>query len=260
MAKWFLYAMLCILLAMVFPLLSFYFIRRTKKIETETKESPNYSELKASLLYLQTMFPTILFLLGALGLTTYKDVVDNVTNKVKSEVYQIIKKDTVEAWTNSIAMYRERAKNDAESIEAIATANQDSIGRIALKSFLKLLPKGSIVPFKGRRDAIDFEYWAICDGTKGTPDLTERFILGGNFVQLGGRGGTSSHTHKASTIPRGQVSKRQPLEFQHYDGSAKQFPVERHEHSFNGIESPVSVAKTEHLPPYYRLVFLMKIK
>jgi len=134
------------------------------------------------------------------------------------------------------------------------------MSNIAKTTFLNLLPKGTIIPFKGNRDEIDFEYWAICDGNKGTPNLKDRFILGATFIQQGDRGGSNSHTHSASTVPRGQVSKRQSLEFPHKDGTVKEFQVERHDHSFKGISSPVIIARSENIPPYYRLVFLMKIK
>jgi hypothetical protein len=56
------------------------------------------------------------------------------------------------------------------------------------------------------------------------------------------------------------VRKLQAREFPHKDGTVKDFTVERHDHGFNGIESPVTVASANNFPPYYRLVFLMKIR
>lgn len=243
-----------------FPLIALIFIRKTKKSDEEQDKPGSYSELKASLLFLQMAFPTILFLLGALGYGTYEIIIHKVTSSVQAKVDTLIEKEKIVEWTKQIEDYRVKAESNANLITAITTIAQDSISRIVNQSFLKLLPKGTIIPFQGNRDQIDFEHWAICDGTKGTPDLRGRFILGSNFAQQNKRGGTLSHTHVASTIPRGQISKRQALDYKHWDGTTREFYVERHEHSFNGTESPVTVAKSEHLPPFYRLVFLMKIK
>jgi len=259
MWRWLLFA-LCVFLFIFFPILSLRIIKKTRAVGSEGAHDAGFLELKASILYLQTALPTILFLLGALGFVTYQDVVTKVTNVVQQKVDKQIEKDKVEAWVNEVETYKERVESDANLIHSITKTSEDSISKIAARSFLKLLPKGTIISFKGRRDEIDFEYWAICDGTKGTPNLKDRFILGSTFVQQGGRGGSNSHNHSASTVPRGQVSKRQSLEFPHRDGTVREFQVERHEHSFNGIESPVNVARSEHIPPYYRLMFLMKIK
>lgn len=56
------------------------------------------------------------------------------------------------------------------------------------------------------------------------------------------------------------MRKVKALRFPHKDGNVKKFNVERHDHGFNGIESPVTVDNANNIPPYYRLVFLMKLK
>ncbi|HEX9971329.1 MAG TPA: hypothetical protein VGD14_04590 [bacterium] len=255
---------LCIVLFFGFPLVVLFFLRKTKKAEGLEEKPNGYSELKASLLFLQMAFPAILFLIGALGYGTYelivKKVTDKVTESVQAKVNVLIEKEKIVAWTKEIEDYREKAESDGNLIASITSIAQDSIGRIVDKSFLKLLPKGTIIPFRGKQSDIDFEYWAICDGKNKTPNLKDRFILGGTFDQQETKGGTSAHTHSASTLPKGQVDKRKPLAFKHFDGSVREFEVERHDHSFKGIESPVSVSRSEHLPPYFQLVFLMKIK
>ncbi|MCI0495917.1 hypothetical protein L0Z72_13010 [candidate division KSB1 bacterium] len=259
MVLWFVIG-LCIILFFGFPLFVLHIVKKTRKPEGEAIKPDAYAEVKASLLFLQMAFPAILFLIGALGYGTYELIVKKVTDSVEAKVNVLIEKEKIVAWTKEIEDYREKAESDANLLASISTMAQDSIGKIVDKSFLKLLPKGTIIPFRGNQSEIDAEYWAICDGTKGTPNLKDRFILGGTFAQQGSRGGASNHIHNASTVPQGQVDKRKPLEFKHYDGSAKEFPVERHDHLFKGKESPVTVIKSEHLPPYFQLVFLMKIK
>jgi hypothetical protein len=251
---------ICGFLFVFFPLLSLWITHRTKTVGTEQVSNSSFSELKASVLYLQTALPTILFLLGALGFTTYEVVINKVTTSVEQRVNKLIERDKIEAWTTDITDFREMAENHARSIAAISTNIDSTMMNIANQQFLRLLPKGTIIPFKGSRNEIDFNYWLICDGANGTPDLRDRFILAGTFAQAGSKGGSSSHSHTATTIPKGQVRKSKVLEFPHKDGNIKDFTVERHDHGFNGIESSVTVARSDHLPPFYRLVFLMKIK
>ena len=42
--------------------------------------------------------------------------------------------------------------------------------------------------------------WALCDGTQGTPDLRDRFIVGavGSYAR-GNTGGSSTHNHGGAT-------------------------------------------------------------
>ena len=41
--------------------------------------------------------------------------------------------------------------------------------------------------------------WHICDGTNGTPDIRDKFILGGNGSNNGATGGSAENTHKHLT-------------------------------------------------------------
>ena len=56
------------------------------------------------------------------------------------------------------------------------------------------------------------------------------------------------------------MRKAKVLKYSHKNFNIKDLTVERHNHGFNGIESSVIVAKSDQFPPFYRLVFLMKIK
>ncbi|WP_445374402.1 tail fiber protein [Photorhabdus tasmaniensis] len=52
----------------------------------------------------------------------------------------------------------------------------------------KVLPRGMIVMFSGSGAPTG---WALCDGKNGTPDLLDRFILGGNFSGINGKSNTT---------------------------------------------------------------------
>ena len=57
------------------------------------------------------------------------------------------------------------------------------------------LPAGVIVMWSGQAATIPAG-WALCNGANGTPDLRDRFIVGGGgSYSPGNFGGTSSHTH-----------------------------------------------------------------
>lgn len=51
------------------------------------------------------------------------------------------------------------------------------------------VPFGLIIGFTGPRVPTG---WAICNGTNGTPDLTDRFVVGDTVVSTGTAGGTES--------------------------------------------------------------------
>ena len=58
----------------------------------------------------------------------------------------------------------------------------------------KLVPSGVILMWSGSTDTIPAG-WALCNGQDGTPDLTDRFILGaGKTYQPGTTGGAATVT------------------------------------------------------------------
>lgn len=68
------------------------------------------------------------------------------------------------------------------------------------------IPSGGIIMWSGSVDDIPTG-WTLCDGTDGTPDLRNRFIVGaGNKYETGDKGGTETnnlaHTHSIATENR----------------------------------------------------------
>lgn len=60
-------------------------------------------------------------------------------------------------------------------------------------------PRGVVKMWYGEASAVP-EGWAICDGTQGTPDLRDSFIIGaGGKYALDARGGAASATPEVST-------------------------------------------------------------
>ena len=66
----------------------------------------------------------------------------------------------------------------------------------------KLLPKGVIVSWFGSIEEIP-KGWALCDGNNTTPDLRNRFIIGGgDKYNFGEKGGKSSIVLNKSNLPK----------------------------------------------------------
>ena len=64
-----------------------------------------------------------------------------------------------------------------------------------------LVPPGAILMWSGAINDIPVG-WALCDGSNGTPDLRDRFIVGaGGSYNVGNTGGASSVTLNTSQIP-----------------------------------------------------------
>ncbi|GGK80959.1 hypothetical protein EHS89_14640 [Amphritea balenae] len=90
--------------------------------------------------------------------------------------------------------------------------------------------------------------WALCNGEEGTPDLRDRFILGGKaFDEVGVVGGAVSHTHTATSIKTKSTWQARPGV-----GSKYSQPKPEHTHA-------ISVGKSNNLPPFVKLAYIMKL-
>ena len=141
------------------------------------------------------------------------------------------------------------------------------------------IPSGVVVSWYGDKVNVP-SGWAICDGTNGTPDLRDRFIVGaGNSYSLKATGGANTvsltadqngaHNHDGNlnistdshnqsyTIGYGNLAHLQNINISS-GGSG--------EYSLRGITSISATtassgkgAAHENRPPYYALYFIMKL-
>jgi microcystin-dependent protein len=90
-----------------------------------------------------------------------------------------------------------------ENINSLYNENNLIIGNVSVESF-NLLPSGCIVAWTQQTVPIG---WTLCDGTKNTPDLRGRFIIGsgnGNGLTnriMGQTGGEENHLLTLNEIP-----------------------------------------------------------
>jgi len=134
------------------------------------------------------------------------------------------------------------------------------------------LPSGVILLWSGAIGSIPSGYY-LCDGTNGTPDLRDRFIIGaGNTYSVSQTGGTAdsivvSHTHTATVTDPGHVHT---YTFKNTTGgsNAGGDPNNINNGTFNtgSAFTGISVANSTtgssgtnaNLPPYYALAYIMK--
>ncbi|MBV1817347.1 BppU family phage baseplate upper protein [Bacteroidales bacterium MSK.15.36] len=131
--------------------------------------------------------------------------------------------------------------------------------------------------------------WLLCDGTNGTPDLRDRFILGASGTDIGDRGGSHtktisqsnlpSHSHSFTTnssgnhthvgryknfsmkeTPNGWAVLRRAISADSYDGTANAIHSSGGAHTHSGTTSSVgSGSSIDIRPKYYKLAFIMYV-
>ena len=145
------------------------------------------------------------------------------------------------------------------------------------------VPSGSILLWSGSTGSVPAT-WFLCDGTNGTPDLRDRFIIGaGNTYAVNATGGTAdavvvSHTHAATSVVTDPGHTHAPGDSRNFTTSVAGGG------NFEGGSSPVAVAQQiattasaftsvtvattnasagvsgtgANIPPYYALAYIMK--
>ena len=141
-----------------------------------------------------------------------------------------------------------------------------------------IIPSGLIMIYYGNSIP---DGWALCDGTNGTPDLRNKFIIGaGDIYNSGDAGGETSHTHKYGIGFRpyfGALAGEDKDAIMAYDyttnsyNNAAVIATEQPTRLNSGItnqyitETPIfmnteaNVSTTSNMPPYYALCYIMKL-
>lgn len=126
------------------------------------------------------------------------------------------------------------------------------------------VPRGTIVVWSGTAEEIP-KGWYLCDGNNGTPNLLNRFIMGGTTAGATGggahthivaEGGAHSHTVNSVTHTHGRTSEGGVVARTTYgdviaDGG--------HEHTIStGGSHNHKMSSVVAEPPYYSLAYIMK--
>lgn len=117
--------------------------------------------------------------------------------------------------------------------------------------------------------------WYLCDGSNGTPNLTDRFVIGaGGSYAVGAAGGSKnaivvSHTHSAWTDTQGNHSHQYNTSTGggingttyggYYNNNVTLNTGTAGEHAHNvGVGASGEDGTNKNLPPYYALAYIMK--
>ena len=149
-------------------------------------------------------------------------------------------------------------------------------------------PSGGIIMWSGSIASIP-SGWFLCDGSNGTPNLRDRFVVGaGSAYAVGATGGADSVTLDANQIPghthtfsgSTNTTGSHAHTMTHYSSNGNgdgpgpgasccggaqitsglgTLSAGDHSHSFSGTTSSVGGgASHENRPPYYALAYIMK--
>ena len=148
-----------------------------------------------------------------------------------------------------------------------------------------LFPRGGIIMWSGSINNIPAG-WALCDGSNGTPDLRDRFIVGaGGSYNVGSTGGANSvalntnqipsHNHGAGDLKansagshthdyrtNSSTSSASGIHSGYLSGSTTRQTSSggAHTHTISGNTSNTGGGQAhENRPPYYALCFIMKL-
>ena len=182
--------------------------------------------------------------------TNKTNIATNTTEITKLKSRVTVNETNIATNTTNITANTAEIKNINEKITNIKTnitALQDA------------MPVGSIIMYNGKAEEIP-SGWAICNGENGTPNLIDRFILASTYC--GGTGGQSQITLSVSQLPphRHRLKKcwygksdnaddRQVVRWDDSVSTNDQILTEE-----TGFGLPINI-----MPPYYRLIYIMKV-
>lgn len=150
------------------------------------------------------------------------------------------------------------------ALAALAVAQ----GRIA-ELEKKQTPIGGVIGYSGLLADI-LPPWALCDGTNGTPDLRDRFIIGaGGTHAVGDVGGSASVTLTVAEMPAHNHPVNDPGHF-HSGGTVAANLAGATAGGLTGGDTGVATtgisigdtgggAPIDITPPYYALAFIMRV-
>ena len=136
---------------------------------------------------------------GRKGQTTYKLRIDGYDND-GSTVYPIYLTDE----DKNVDFYVKNRSSPGGKVKMYLdgdfNVNKGDIflGNVNIRHHL--MPMGTIVAFNGKTQIP--HGWAVCDGSRGTPDLRDRFILGQGRKRLNTRGGLEKVRLSLNEMPR----------------------------------------------------------
>ena len=130
-------------------------------------------------------------------------------------------------------------------------------------SEITVIPPGAIILYSGSTIP---DGWALCDGNNGTPDLTDRFVIGaGKSYQVNDTGGEAEHILTIDELPEhsftlpGDSIINSTANGTVTLGVGGYFTTTRKFETLNTTDTIGSGVAHNNMPPYYALCYIMKI-
>lgn len=156
--------------------------------------------------------------------------------------------------TDQILAKKSDADYDTQWIDAPQGGGGSESAAYLVKS-----PVGTIVIWSGTADNIPTG-WQLCDGTKGTPDLRDKFVLGaGTNHAVGDSGGSEEVTLTVEQMPT--HSHKVSTSYNNTEGAPRNGTMCALDNLSGTIDAQNSGSSQPHpnMPPYYALCYIMKL-
>lgn len=181
---------------------------------------------------------------------------NSFNNKI-TEVNEFVNNTAQEVKNDSTTKYSDMQAK-VNNMDSKVTAMNEKVDNAVANAIS--VPIGAIVIWSGSVDNIP-TYWHLCDGTNGTIDLRDKFVLGaGNGYNVGATGGEATHTLTIAEMPSHSHSIAYGFD-NIYSGSQQSYRVS----DISMTTSSTSTGKTgggaahNNMPPYYALCYIQRI-
>lgn len=177
---------------------------------------------------------------------------NSFNNKI-TEVNEFVNNTAQEVKNDSTTKYSDM-QSKVDNMDSKVTAMDVKVDNAVANAIS--VPVGAIVIWSGSVDNIP-AYWHLCDGTNGTIDLRDKFVLGaGNGYSVGATGGEATHTLTIKEMP----SHSHRISYDRYGGTGQVTSADFSGSNDTKATSTVGGgAAHNNMPPYYALCYIQRI-
>lgn len=181
---------------------------------------------------------------------------NSFNNKI-TEVNEFVNNTAQEVKNDSTTKYSDMQAK-VNNMDSKVTAMNEKVDNAVANAIS--VPIGAIVIWSGSVDNIP-AYWHLCDGTNGTIDLRDKFVLGaGNGYNVGATGGEATHTLTIAEMPSHSHDITYGF-YNIYSGSSQPNRVSDIGMTTKSMSTGEIGGGAAHnnMPPYYALCYIQRI-
>ena len=179
---------------------------------------------------------------------------NSFNNKI-TEVNEFVNNTAQEVKNDSTTKYSDM-QSKVDNMDSKVTAMDVKVDNAVANAIS--VPVGAIVIWSGSVDNIP-AYWHLCDGTNGTIDLRDKFVLGaGNGYSVGATGGEATHTLTIGEMPSHSHSITYGTSPANSGGQTTS-NFSAYSPNSKVTEKTGGGAAHNNMPPYYALCYIQRI-